>query len=207
MNGVNKYKKVYFDTEFSGLHKDTELMSIGFKSECGAVLYAELNDYDESKCDDWIKENVIKNLRFNRTPVYTSKSLQGKEVMLKCSMTELKVHLELWFQDLLRYDTPTPKGSVTAPSILLISDCLAYDFVLFNHIWGHAFNIPKCVYYIPMDICTLFFVKGIDPDVGREEFSGLQDSKEQQKHNSLWDAKVIKACYDKLVSLPYSLEV
>ena len=26
------------------------------------------------------------------------------------------------------------------------SDCLAYDWVLFNQIFGHAFNIPNNVY-------------------------------------------------------------
>jgi hypothetical protein len=31
------------------------------------------------------------------------------------------------------------------------SDCL--DWVLFNEIFGHAFKIPKNVFYIPFDIC------------------------------------------------------
>jgi len=75
------------------------------------------------------------------------------------------------------------------------SDCLAYDWVLFNDLFGHAFNIPKNVYYIPFDICTLFKLKGIDPDINREEFAGMQGA----KHNALHDAKVIKACYEKLM--------
>ena len=80
---------------------------------------------------------------------------------------------------------------------LMWGDCLSYDLVLFNQIWGHAFSIPKNVYYIPFDICTLFKVKGIDPDINREQFSELVDG--SQQHNALWDAKVIKACYDKLM--------
>jgi len=79
------------------------------------------------------------------------------------------------------------------------SDCLAYDWVLFNQIWGHAFKIPKNVYYIPFDICTLFKIKGIDPDVNREEFAQMHN--DPQKHNALWDAKVIKACYERLQNL------
>ena len=54
--------KVYFDTEFTGLQKDTDLISIGFVSENGKTFYAEFTDYDESKCDDWIQKNVIDNL-------------------------------------------------------------------------------------------------------------------------------------------------
>lgn len=56
--------KVFFDTEFTGLHKDTTLISIGAISEDGRTFYAELNDYDESQVDDWIRENVINNLQF-----------------------------------------------------------------------------------------------------------------------------------------------
>ena len=29
------------------------------------IFYAEFNDYDQSKIDDWLKENVIANLVYN----------------------------------------------------------------------------------------------------------------------------------------------
>ena len=86
------------------------------------------------------------------------------------------------------------------------SDCLAYDWVLFNNIFGHAFNIPKNVYYIPMDLCTLLELKGINPDILREELACIENMKmpngkftekkeDIPKHNALWDAIVIKECY------------
>jgi len=89
------------------------------------------------------------------------------------------------------------------------SDCLAYDWVLFNDIFGHAFNIPKNIYYIPFDICTLFKMKGVDPDIDREEFADGWISTEGKlinpdlinKHNALWDAIIIKACYDRLIEM------
>jgi hypothetical protein len=46
------------------------------------------------------------------------------------------------------------------------------------------------------DICTLLQVQGIDPDISRIEFSELHDI---AHHNALDDARVIKACYNKLV--------
>ena len=52
---------LYFDTEFTGLRKDTTLISIGIVSEDGRKFYAEFTDYDESQCGDWIKQNVILN--------------------------------------------------------------------------------------------------------------------------------------------------
>ena len=61
---VSKSTKVFFDCEFTGLHKNTTLVSIGLISEHGQTFYAELNDYDKSQLDDWLKSNVIKNLFF-----------------------------------------------------------------------------------------------------------------------------------------------
>jgi hypothetical protein len=79
------------------------------------------------------------------------------------------------------------------------SDCLSYDWVLFNQIWGHAFNIPKNVYYIPFDICPMLLERVGDADISREEFAGpVEFPGGHKKHNSLWDAYVIKACYEKL---------
>ena len=159
--------KIFLDTEFTGLHQKTTLISIGMVAEDGKYLYCELKDYDKSQVDDWINDNVIANLH-NTNPIATD---------------ELAKSIEGFIEE---YD-----------SVEIWSDCLAYDWVLFNQIWGHAFNLPKKIKYIPFDICTLFKVKGIDPDINREEFSGTQG----QKHNSLHDAKVIKACYEKLTAL------
>jgi len=41
-------------------------------------------------------------------------------------------------------------------------------------------------------------MKGIDTDISREEFSEMTENSE--KHNALWDAKVIKKCFHKLLS-------
>ncbi len=99
------------------------------------------------------------------------------------------------------------------------SDCDSYDWVLFCQIWGHAFNIPKNIYYIPFDISTLFKCNGIDPDINREEYgcdsitvnpdgsktpTFLNDDgfvMDVKKHNALWDAIVIGRCRKKLMLL------
>lgn len=160
---------IYFDTEFTGLHANTTLISIGMIAEDGRELYCVLNDYDRSQIDGWLKENVIKNLHGTS----------------RISTSELS---EAIIEFIEPYDT-----------VEIWSDCLAYDWVLFNNIFGHAFNIPEKIYYIPFDICTLFKIKGIDPDINREEFANMTDN--SNKHNALWDARVIKACYDKLILL------
>jgi hypothetical protein len=162
--------RIFLDTEFTGLHQNTTLISIGMITEDGREFYRELNDYDKSQLDDWLKDNAISNLE-GINPINTEQLRKDIEDFLSCYDK-----VEIW------------------------SDCLSYDWVLFNQIWGHAFNLPKTIYYIPFDICTLFKTRGIDPDINREEFSGM--IKENKKHNALWDAKVIRACYLKLLTNP-----
>ena len=57
-----KATKIFLDTEFTGLHKNTTLISAGLVSECGKTFYAEFSDYDKSQINDWLQDNVIKNL-------------------------------------------------------------------------------------------------------------------------------------------------
>ena len=160
--------KVFFDTEFTGLHAKTTLMSIGLVDEEGRTFYAELNDYDKSQVDEWLENNVVANFT-------------GENTM---NMQQLKLELTEW--------------RAVYDSVEVWSDCLAYDWVLFNSIFGTAFDIPKNVYYIPFDICTMMKLKGVDPDINREEYAFNAVPAIAQKHNALWDAQVIRACYENL---------
>ena len=67
--------KIFFDTEFTGLHKNTTLISIGLFDENGRNFYAEFNDYDESQCDDWIQDNVIKYLAYQKAITNTGATI------------------------------------------------------------------------------------------------------------------------------------
>jgi hypothetical protein len=160
--------RVFFDTEFTGLTQNTDLLSIGLIDEDGRTYYAEISDYNEDMVDDWIAKNVIANFT-------------GEHIVTWDQMGDELVE---WFK-------PYEKVEIW-------SDCLAYDWVLFCQVFGGAFDIPKNIYYIPFDICTLMKAKGVDPDVNREEFSGRLWG-DGRKHNALHDAKVIKACYERLM--------
>ena len=63
-----KTTRIFLDTEFTGLHKQTTLISIGLISECGKTFYAELTDYDRTQIDEWLLENVIDNLLYSEPP-------------------------------------------------------------------------------------------------------------------------------------------
>lgn len=182
-----KTTKLFFDTEFTGLHQNTTLISIGIVAESGETFYAELTDYDKSQIDEWLQKNVIENLVLqHETRQMLGLFGIGKSDSFVGDIPRLKTALEKWLSQFEHVE--------------MWSDCLSYDWVLFNQIFGHAFNIPKNVSYIPLDICTLFKVKDIDPDIPREDFAGCDKMYGRQKHNALWDAKVIKMCYEKLIN-------
>lgn len=168
--------KIFFDTEFTGLHQQTTLISIGMVAENGDTFYAELTDYDRGQIDEWLQKNVIEKLAsVEHAPCTLNEVVVGNTEAVGIALIE-------WL------------GQFDACEMW--SDCLSYDWVLFCNIFGHAFSIPKNVYYIPFDICTLLKAKGIDPDINRERFADIEG--EARKHNALWDARVIKACYERL---------
>ena len=176
------YQKVFFDTEFTGLHKNTTLISIGII--CGEkTFYAELNDYDKNQINEWLQDNVISKLSLQNQNLNIAYE-NGGDTTFYGDKSSLKNVLEDWLSQF---------GNVQ-----VWSDCLSYDWVLFNDIFGTAFDIPKNVYYIPFDICTSFMDKNIDPDISREEFV---NEKSESKHNSLHDARIIQKCYNKIYNL------
>ena len=174
--------KLFFDTEFTGLHKNTTLISLGIVSEDGKNFYAEFTDYDRSQLNYWLKENVIKNLSIDENIYYVG---GYDEMKVRGNIEDIETKLRDWLNQFEQVE--------------MWSDCLSYDWVLFNDIFGDAFSIPKNIYYIPFDICTLFKIKNIDPDINREEF--IKVNCNINKHNALWDAIVIKKCYDKLMEI------
>jgi hypothetical protein len=200
----NMKTKLFLDTEFTGLHQDTTLISLGIISECGKTFYAEFTDYDKTQLNDWLEENVIANTWVAKHNPITSmgeiiSESRWADTHVFGSSDYIKPYLEEWLSQFEK--------------IVIWSDCLAYDWVLFNQIWGHAFSIPENIYYIPMDISTMFEIKGVNPDISREDFAYRVVSEnadplffddngymlKKRKHNALWDAFIIRECYKKLL--------
>ena len=194
--------KIFFDSEFTGLHQKTTLISIGLvtedlKDRDGSIyqntFYAEFTDYDKNQIDDWLTENVLNNLILKRK---IPNSISADNFTIKSDKITIRNYLSEWLNSF-------------KTNIEIWSDCLAYDWILFCELFGGAMNIPECVSYIPMDICTLMKIKDIDPDINREDFVFNNDKHKYgqifdvhiNKHNSLYDAKVIKECYKKLIDM------
>lgn len=180
--------RVYFDTEFTGLHQGTTLISIGCITDHGRTFYAECTDYDESQLDDWLRENVIARLLHRNSPLQGMPDVSSTDavhVSFAAPRAVVADALRAW---LAQFD-----------SVEMWSDCLAYDWVLFCELFGGAFGIPKNVYYIPFDLSTLLKMKGYDPDASREDLAGPVFG---HKHNALYDAAVIAMCVRKVEPAP-----
>jgi hypothetical protein len=60
--------RFWFDTEFIEDGKTIDLMSIGIVAEDGRLYYAEIEECDLSRADEWVTKNVVANLTGERKP-------------------------------------------------------------------------------------------------------------------------------------------
>ena len=204
MENLDKTLRIYYDAEFTGLHRNTTLISIGLVCENGHSFYAEFTDYDKDQVDDWIQENVINNLIITHMDVIkllNERINNPNKVFVKGDMRTVQHALLKWLES---------EYKEYGRQIQIYSDCYAYDWMLFNTLIcgnGNALNIPPFINYIPIDLSTSLLVNGFEPDVSREAFIGYATVKNIMKlppfntmrnckHNSLWDAYVIAKCFD-----------
>lgn len=184
--------KIFFDTEFTGLHKGTTLLSLGMVAEDGRMFYAELMDFDESQCDKWIMDNVVKNLIAKGNDELAKKlgTINNATVIIG-EKKDVKEELSKW---LLGFG-----------DVQLVSDVCHYDMVLFIDLFGTAFDLPENVnascHDINQDIAEHYHISEKQAfDKSREQIVKELCGKEIEgcKHNSLYDAMVIKAIYEEI---------
>ena len=193
--------KIFFDTEFTGLHKNTTLLSIGLIDENGRTFYGEFTDYDRYQVNDWIEQNVIYNMFTHGFYKEDWCNKKINEIRCNGSTWYIRQQLEKWLID-GNYD-----------KIELVSDVCHYDMVLFIDIWGDAFSIPKNInpacHDINQDIAKYYNISETEAfDLSREGIIESYNEKikehwpnkiikiEGNKHNSLYDALVIKEIYN-----------
>lgn len=188
---------LYFDMEFTGLKKDTTIISLGIVDQNGRSIYLEYTDYNESDVDDWIKENVINNTLFLKNRDKEPKVIvKGKNYTVVGDIEYNRKVLKDW---LSLYDKE---------DIQFISDVCHYDMVLLiDAIYKHGLKIPRNVsidcHNINQDIAAYKRISVKEAaDVVREslvtrEIEGI----EIQKHNALFDAQVIRLIYIKINKL------
>jgi hypothetical protein len=76
-------KKIYFDTEFTGLEDHPPLISIGLIYQPDTTFYAELNDtWSEEQCGQFCQQEVLIHL--------------GEKPEYSMSLAQLRVQLSQW---------------------------------------------------------------------------------------------------------------
>lgn len=190
-------KLIYFDTEFTGLHKNTSLISIGLVSDCGKKFYAELLDYDIKQVNEWLRDNVLANTYY----------LKGTKTQFEydCDMicdvkNSVRARLLDWLDS---FDS----------NIVFVTDVGHYDMVLLIDLLADsALHLPNYISptYIDLNNCIQEFVSSqynIDVSIhtafhmNREEL--LYDAfgielDNINKHNAMYDALIIKQLYEKI---------
>lgn len=168
--------RIFIDLEFTGLHQETTPISLGMIAEDGRGFYAEFTDYDREQIDPWISENVLPHL------LGKASYRLGHDVSFASgNRAHIKHRIVSWF--------------AAYPQVEIWGDVPTYDWVVFCELFGGALSLPSWVYYIPFDLATLLECRGIDPDINREEYANLAQTAQTAKHNALWDARIIRACY------------
>lgn len=184
---------LYFDCEFTGLRQNTTLISLGIVSEDEKKFYAEFIDFDGSQCDEWIKENVIGNLLL--------KEKEDEFIADYMPIGEKETHFVKGTRWLIQDELGTWLSQFD--SAQFVSDVCHYDFVLLIDLFGTAFDLPENVSPACVDIN-----QEIAKHYGISEKEAFEKSREEivlelcgkpiagKKHNSLYDAEVIKAIYE-----------
>ena len=113
----------FFDTEFTGLRKDTTLISIGIVSDTGDRFYAELTDYDEGMCDEWIEKNVLDHLVLSgNAELEESLAADNKTTTVIGSKADVCCELMEWLEMDANFDSDY--------AAVFVSDVSHYDMVL-----------------------------------------------------------------------------
>lgn len=192
----------FFDTEFTGLRKDTTLISIGIVSDTGDKFYAELTDYDEGMCDEWIEKNVLDHLVLSgNAELEESLAADSKTTTVIGSKADVCCELMEWLEMDANFDSDY--------AAVFVSDVSHYDMVLLiDLLAGNAMKLPEFItpacHDINQDIATMLDISEKAAfDISREQLltnRGI-DLPKGQKHNALYDAEVIKAIYEDFFSV------
>jgi hypothetical protein len=181
---------IFLDTEFTQLRQEAELISIGLAADDGAVFYAELTCWDAGAASEWVQANVLPFLSADLSKASEAPDLAA--FLCQGDREQVARALRRWL-----------KRFGAAHSVRIWADVLAWDWVLFCELFGGSFGLPEQVHYIPLDLSTLLWAKGIDPDTDRESLGEVTWKDERLKlarHHALYDALLEKDIFAKTVS-------
>ena len=180
-------KKLFFDLEFTGLHKMTTPISLGIISECGKKFYVEFNDYDKNQVDEWIQDNVLANLLYHDYVHYIHHDEETGDLHLKGDFETIKSALREWLSQF--------------GLIEFWGDSVVWDWLLMVDLLMEGDTMRKLPKYLanaqPFDVFTLLKARGINPKEQRHILAEVDPG--ENRHNSLYDAEITKIIHDKYI--------
>lgn len=196
-------KNLFLDFEFTGLRQNAEPISMCLVSELGDRFYAEFCDYDRNLVTDWVKDNVLPALRLSGGVQLHRR--QAGNVEMYGDRHRIARDLTEWITKYIH--------KAHCKNFRVWVDVGAYDWVLFQSLFGGAFNMPSQIHYIPFDLAQKFDSRGLDADTDREQFLTQNISKlwhdsrftrcgqwalKLPKHSAEKDAHVAWGCWELL---------
>ncbi|MBX3260986.1 MAG: hypothetical protein KIS78_10415 [Labilithrix sp.] len=171
---------LFVDAEFTGEHQKTTLVSLALVGLDEESILVTFNDYDRDQVTPWLEENVLAH-------VDASRSVSSAE----------------GFRRIAEFVEAYSAGE----RVSLVSAGKLTDLILLFELWHHAHPERKYfhnLYCLPpslnhaahFDLNTMLYLAGVDPGVDRAEFAGVTGPR--KRHDALWDARVVRACFFKL---------
>ena len=109
--------RYFYDTEFIEDGSTIELVSIGIVGEDGSEYYAVSTDFDPSKANAWVRENVLDKLPSPGNEVWKSRATIREELLEFMGGHSSPIELWAWVG--------------------------AYDHVVLAQLWGDMAGLPK----------------------------------------------------------------
>lgn len=188
-------KKIFLDTEFTGLHQQSTLISLALVAESGEEFYAEFTDYNLESTNELTIEFLNKYV-YPKLGILSPKFSDNGTYILG-TKSEIAISIEKWLNQFgIIYNE---KGEII-PNIQIWADCYAWDWVLFCNLFGGAFTIPPQIHYMTMDFATYLFTKNINHLKKRSEIFFEHNNQAKyidinglEEHHALYDARL--ECY------------
>ena len=177
-----KTKIVFLDTEFTGEHAYTTLVSLGMVTLCGEhELYVTLNDYSDEQVTPWLKENVL-------SQIDEKKSISSFEAY------------QLVHDFLSKY--------AENEKVFVVTRGLLQDFLLLIELYRFAcpenryFHTLECLpnylkHFSAIDLNTLLRTAGVDPSIDLTKFISNSE-KFFSRHRAIDDAHIVREAFLKI---------
>lgn len=189
--------KIYFDSEFTGLKKDDDLISIGLickPAEADSTkaikfhsFYGVISDFDKSKCDDWVLQNVVNIIHDDElAPQKKSWTSQGsvEQTRVYGTFKTVSDSINKWIKQMYDIEKTNSEESGRV-YIEFVSDVSSYDFVhLVDLITMHGSSLDLPTYIVPYCIDIMPNVKRLLPLCGCDDswYHAFNDNRENMAH-------------------------